>query len=586
MNRPTLQRLSYFCLISILTLTIFPVTVFANHNPNPSNVSIAQDGLFPTPGDYDQTMTSDGIERRYLVHIPDSYDSAAPMPLVLSFHGYTDTPDDNSQYTRLIPKADTEGFIVVFPQGQGDVPGWYTHQGADREWADDPLFVRELIELLQTELNIDPLRIFATGMSNGGGMAGRVGCDLSDVVAAIAPVSANHVHNDPCHPRRPVPVFAIHGRADTVTPFEGQSTLLANIPTWTAHWVENNGCDTEPVLSSETYISDMADFETEVNIETYANCTDDATVILNIYEEMGHTFPAATAADDIWEFFEAHPLSEKYLDGVPEPIVEETPDEGVVTLQIPPGDYVGTVNSSAGERDYYWVIPQSYSVDTPIPLVISFHDFDSDPISHAAISGWTDVAEEYGFIVVFPAGSGNPLRFNIRADIPEGAPDDVQVIRDLIASLSNQVNIDPDRIYVSGFSLGGGMAHRIACDLSDQIAGLATIAGGYFVDDPCEPTRSMSLITFASRDDPTIPYANSTDVLLSFLDWRFEWIAHNNCDLGATVSNRDGLNIANWQDCNDDAEIMSYTYDSVGHTYPPNAARIIWQFFENVYTGE
>lgn len=577
MFQPILQRILTICLTFILFFTLIPKAVFATEIPNAAPSYFPQDGLFPTAGDYDQTMVSDGIERRFLVHIPDSYDPATPMPLVLSFHGYTDTPDDNSQYTRLIPKSDAEGFIAVFPQGQGDAPGWYPYVGATLEWADDVLFTRELIELLQSELTIDPRRIFATGMSNGGGMAGRVGCDLSDIVAAIAPVSANHVHNDPCFPRRPVPVFAIHGRADEVTPFEGLSTLLANIPDWTTHWVENNGCDAEPILSSETYMSDVSEFETEVNIETYTNCADDADVILNIYEEMGHAWPAASAADDIWAFFEAHPLPEQYLDGVAE--LADVPDTDEVIVQIPPGDYVGTVNSSAGERDYYWVIPESYTGERPVPLVISFHDFDSDPISHAALTGWTEKAEAEGFIVVFPAGSGSPLRFNIRADIPEGAPDDVQIIRDLIVSLKNQANIDSDRIYVTGFSLGGGMAHRIACELSDQIAGLATIAGGYFVDDPCEASEAIPVISFVSRDDTVVPYGGN-DVLMPFRGWRFGWLERNNCEISASVTEFDGLTVQVNGSCTNGYQVISYVYDQVGHTYPPTAVDNIWAFFE------
>lgn len=543
--------------------------------------SARQDGELNTPGDHVGTLMSDGIERRFLLHVPPGYQPDAPTPLLISFHGYLDTPEDHSQYTQWLPKADAENFIVAFPQGQGDPPAWYTYDSAEQDWADDVQFVRDLIVLLQGELNIDAQRIFASGMSNGGGMAGRVGCDLSDIVAAIAPVSASHVYNDPCAPLRALPVLAIHGQQDEIAPYEGQSTLYPNIPAWIREWVVRNGCDATPQISHDETRS--ATFHSDILIEAYGNCDDNADVMLYTYAKMGHNWPALTAPDFIWDFFEAHPLPEVYVNGIERPTPPDneaeqlTPSTLETAFQIPPGDYVGTL--PGWQRDYYVYVPEGYTAEEPTPLIISFHDFGSDPIRHAAETGFLELADEAGFIAVFPGGSGTPLAFYTQANPPEGFPDDVQMTRDLIAYMYRQFTIDAKRIYVTGFSLGGGMAHRIACELPDVISAAAMVAGGYFVDNPCEAGEAVPVLAIHARDDEIVPYEGS-DVTVAIPEWLAGWVGRDGCEGDPITENSDaGVTIEHWSNCQGNAEVISYSYAVGGHGWPEGTAEIIWEFF-------
>ena len=537
---------------------------------------VAQEGA---GGDFEATLVSDGLERRFLYHVPPTYDPATPVPLVISYHGYTDNPEDHSEYTRWKPKADTEGFIVAFPEGQGEPPGWYPYVGATRDYYDDVQFARDVIAWFQSEFNIDPRRIYASGMSNGGGMAGRIGCDVSDILAAIGPVSGNHVHEDPCHPLRPVPVVAIHGQQDAIAPYDGLDTLLANIPQWTLDWATRNGCDLTPQVTDTETVSPT--FQSDILIETYTNCDDEADVVLHSYAEMGHAWPVLTAVDIVWAFFAAHPMPQKYLDGTVQldAAASAPATPAAPRIRIPPGDYVGTV--PGWNRDYFVHVPEGYTAEEPVPLLISFHDLGANPPVNAGRTGFNDLSDAEGFIAVYPGGSGNPLGFNVQADAPSGAPDDAQMTRDLIDYLLGQYTIDPQRIYVVGFSLGGGMAHRAACDLSDVIAGASMVAGVYFEGDVCQPTDPVSILGIHGMNDPLVLFDGDT-VTQSIPTWAARWAEHNGCAATPDVEDDSdaGVRIETWGACADGVQVVLRTMTDLGHDWPDDAAAVIWAFFE------
>jgi polyhydroxybutyrate depolymerase len=209
-------------------------------------------------------------------------------------------------------KADEEGFLVVYPQALGTPPTWWGPIPNELGQPDMEFF-RELLAHLLHELCIDRQWIFATGMSNGATMANRLGCDMADTFAAIAPVSGGHVAFDECTPSRPVPVLAIHGRNDTIIPYAGNPYNPA-VHEWVEAWAQRNGCAVSPTRSQP------AD---SVTREAWSSCDAGATVILYTLEEAGHTWPgsefgvlfggstrAIDATDVIWTFFSSHPKSE------------------------------------------------------------------------------------------------------------------------------------------------------------------------------------------------------------------------------------------------------------------------------------
>src|SRR5215213_11750817 len=186
--------------------------------------------------DYFDEIESGGQTRQYLLHVPASYKPEDPAALVLVFHGAGIGAERFVNYTRFSNVADREGFLIVYPQGQGpkEEVFWDTSPGSR-----DVQFISDLFDHLQRRCNVDPNRIYATGHSNGGGMVNRLACDLADRIAAIGPVSGAYSSGN-CSPARPIPVFAIHGTADNIVSYNG-------IPEWASAWAERNGCDPEPV---------------------------------------------------------------------------------------------------------------------------------------------------------------------------------------------------------------------------------------------------------------------------------------------------------------------------------------------------
>jgi polyhydroxybutyrate depolymerase len=267
-----------------------------------------------------RTILSSREEREYLLYVPKRYNRTRPTALVISMHGaglWGAAQKETSQWNRV---ADEHGFIVVYPSGvSGRGPRiWRVGRGA--ELMTDVRFISELIDTLQASYNIDPTRIYADGLSNGGGMAFVLSCTLSDRIAAVGMVaSAQLLPWDWCTDQRAVPMIAFHGTADPVTPYDGGRTWVApvpfpSIPTWAANWARRNRCAPNPTDSAVA---------TDVTRRAYTNCADDAAVVLYTVREGGHTWPggkpppewfAGTTSNSIdatsqmWAFFREHRL--------------------------------------------------------------------------------------------------------------------------------------------------------------------------------------------------------------------------------------------------------------------------------------
>src|SRR5258706_15685427 len=165
-------------------------------------------------GSMDETISSGGVTRHYILHVPYSYQQGNAVALILNFHGYGSNSQQEENLTGMSAKADREGFIVVYPDGLNNA--WHDGPGADG--AADQQFIRDLIAALESQYTIDPKRIYATGISNGGGMANRVGCDMADVFAAIAPDSGTYNFWQDCNSARPMPVLPFHRLGDHILP--------------------------------------------------------------------------------------------------------------------------------------------------------------------------------------------------------------------------------------------------------------------------------------------------------------------------------------------------------------------------------
>ncbi|OAI42468.1 hypothetical protein AYO38_03035 [bacterium SCGC AG-212-C10] len=253
-----------------------------------------------------RNLTSAGKERQFRVHLPAKTDTGAAMPVVLNFHGYGSNALEQETYSGLVPLSDREGFLLVSPDGTGSPRGWASFSLIPTG-TDDVRFVDDLIVELGRSFCIDTQRIYATGLSNGAFMSSRLGCVLSDRIAAIAPVAG--VYNPVEHCGRPMPVLAFHGTADSVVPFDG-GLMLRMVPYGGARrgisgWAEANGC------SEAIEVVRLTDHVTR---ETHSSCTSPADLI--VVDGGGHTWPGAfdvpalgpvtkeiSAAELIWTFF-------------------------------------------------------------------------------------------------------------------------------------------------------------------------------------------------------------------------------------------------------------------------------------------
>lgn len=253
-------------------------------------------------GDYEGVVFTHGTVREYHLHVPENFDPLANYPLVISIHGYSSSSFQNRYTTRFTEKADEEGFIVVYPEGRPDDQngqlGWYARPSPHPAFADDITFIRDLIDHLASELPIDPERIFATGLSNGGGMSYRLACEMSDRIAAVAPVAGAFAAGDECNNAQPIDVIAIHGMQDNIVEYEGVEGWSESLPQWAADWATRNKCD--PTKTTTTP-------EDGLTIDAWSGCADDVEVMLYSYAEMRHQWHA-DATDLIWEFFSRHTL--------------------------------------------------------------------------------------------------------------------------------------------------------------------------------------------------------------------------------------------------------------------------------------
>lgn len=283
------------------------------------------------PGDYTFSLIHDGLTRTYTVHVPPSYDPRRATPVVLYIHGgggnaraaYLDGVDRTS---------DTFGFLLAIPEGTGEIRNgelraewnggaWST--GACCGSADDVGFIRKVIGALEQDFRVDPKRIYAMGISNGGLMTNRLGCELADTLAAIATVAPAALEST-CRPTRPIPVMDIHGTGDPCNPYAGgrpTAGFCARSPymRMTPHavvdqWRALNGCGQ---TSTPGYEHGAA------SCVQYGACRGGGEVEFCTITGMGHTWPSGAqyfpaslvgpvsydiATDQMWDFFRRHPL--------------------------------------------------------------------------------------------------------------------------------------------------------------------------------------------------------------------------------------------------------------------------------------
>lgn len=267
----------------------------------------------------------------------------------------------------------------------------------------------------------------------------------------------------------------------------------------------------------------------------------------------------------------------------------------------------GAIVSSGQKREYLLYVPRSYDPTRPAPLVISMHAAALWPAHQQETTHWNQVADEHGFIVVYPAGTSLggggtgvlPRVWLLRPDAELAS--NVRFISDLIDTLEAAYNIDRTRIYANGFSNGGAMAFALSCRLSARIAAVGTVSAAQ--DQPwswCGNAQPVPLINFHGTAD-LVPYNGGRSKLSprpfpSVRSWTASWARRNRCAPNP-VSSRVAADVTRLQytGCAGDASVLLYTIHGGGHSWPGgkplpgwmvghtsrsiDATREMWAFF-------
>jgi polyhydroxybutyrate depolymerase len=309
-------------------------------------------GLTPpsTPGrSADLPLSYDGLARGYRLHLPDGYDASAPTPLVVSIHGYYSNGRTNESFTGLSTSADTNGFIVVYPESTSfSAPGWGTINSwndeacnaspgpegptcsptadvypcppecgtcGDCNWCschDDLGFVNAVIDNLEATLCVDLDRVYGVGYSNGGMFAHRMACELNERLAAVIPQHGFLAKGFSCGPPTAhQSILLIGGTNDRTVPIDGSASsdgyFYTPMATVASEFAAAQGCS----ATTSAYPTPADGFDNLTCVQ-HANCTTGAEVVRCQWNGR-HDYPSWGNEDVFWPFMQNNPTP------VPEP---------------------------------------------------------------------------------------------------------------------------------------------------------------------------------------------------------------------------------------------------------------------------
>ena len=262
-------------------------------------VVVGARGAMAQQADRTITLHSDGLARRYLLHVPSAGAPAEGWPLVVVLHGNTGDGARMIRLTRFDDVADRAGFAVAYPDGVGR--SWADGRGvtdADKKGIDDVAFLDSLIADAGRRTSIDARRLYATGISNGGFMTQRLACDRATKYAAVAIVDAlltAPMAGGTCKPAAPIAVLIMAGTADPLVPYAGGDVRGGRGRVLDAHrsaeqWARWNQCG-EPAPAAQ--LPDSARDGTTTSVVRYGGCAGASAVWLVSVDGGGHTWPGA-----------------------------------------------------------------------------------------------------------------------------------------------------------------------------------------------------------------------------------------------------------------------------------------------------
>ncbi len=540
-----------------------------------------------------RTLTHEGLPRGYGVYAPATLRADQPAALIVALHGRYSSPKALHALSGLAALADARGAVLIYPTPLGVHwnDGGHSVLARREPAADDVGFIAAAIEAEAQRRAIDRDRIFLIGHDTGGDMGYALACQGSLRFAGVAVVSALmwDFAAQSCAPAHAAPLLIVHGRRDEALPARGRrfdqiEARRLGVSETLGVWADAMGC---------------------------AGARDDGAVYACSSGAALAYIGVASGGHDWFRNRAGARIGRGGLDATA-PIDAFFFDRA--SFSAPRG-------GGGRPRDAIVYVPASYDPARPTPAVVMLHGRGGNAAGFAAISEMNAVADRRGFIVVYPEGLDSQwnTHFDIVGRRAQAPQDDVGFLEDLMDDLRADLNIDPARQYIAGFSNGGFMTHRMACDSADRFAGFAAVGAALYVEmsDHCRSGAPAPILIMNGTGDPSIPYTgvvtpnpqggDPNRITLSVQETVAYFIRRNGCELAGTSTtfaergDSPGTHVVRFapRGCREGAPVLFYIINGGGHTWPGvprtmnedvfgatnmdiNASEAIWEFFSGL----
>lgn len=235
-----------------------------------------------------------------------------------------------------------------------------------------------------------------------------------------------------------------------------------------------------------------------------------------------------------------------------------------------------TMQDGIIQRQYLVLRPADAPLDEPLPAVMVLHGLGVDRFGMVAVAPWAEAVARDGFVAVFPQGVLSS--WNVGPCCPPaslGGVDDVGFLARVVDQVRARPDVDPDRLYLTGFSNGGIMAYSLACARTADFAAVAPMAAVNLTG--CTPSQPISLLHLHGDPDPTVPYDGSATLSQLLSSEPFPavpptvaaWAEADGCDAEPTQTDEgDGVMLSEWSGCPAGIEVELLTYPGNGHAWP------------------
>lgn len=447
-----------------------------------------------------RTLEINGVGRVYSIYVPETLHG--PAPLIVALHGRFSSGKAFEAMTHLSERADENGWIVAYPQAYQ-----YSWEDGGRESGvprlgdspqDDTAFIDGMITAISGEHEISTITL--AGFDTGGDMAERLLCKSEHPIdaALLAATVAWSYSAAQCEGKTvTTDLLFVYGAYDQIYAALGSDLTDTSQPDGSPirymgsyetveFWAAQAGCAAAP--------------EQDGLLTRFVGCAGEAQVAAILMGDLSHEWPRAGA------YTETGGVADRYDGGA------------LLTALLAdslPVDVPASVPTPPTPRTFVAYVPTTYTGDDPLPVIVGLHGRTDTGSGFAAITDFTRIAEQEGFIAIFPDGLNN--QWSYLSGIMSGAlynqPDDVAFLNALVDDLALDLNIDLSRVYLTGFSNGGFMTYRMACNPEPNRFAAYGVAGALLypeMEQMCATAPLRPILVEHGTEDPNIQWAGIT----------------------------------------------------------------------------